>query len=74
MPTSLRPVTPPRPRGRTNAARFAWVWIVGFCLAVLIASYMMFVEPPPPRTIVIATGSRNGAYYRYAREYAEELK
>ena len=35
---------------------------------------MMFVEPPPPRKIVIASGGQNGAYFRYAQEYAEELQ
>ena len=45
-----------------------------FCLAALIATYMMFVEPPPPRKIVIASGGQNGAYFRYAQKYAEELQ
>ena len=35
---------------------------------------MLFVEPPPPRKIVIATGASNGAYYRFAQKYAEELR
>src|SRR5262245_24105140 len=35
---------------------------------------MMFVEPPPPRKLVIASGSQNGAYFRYAQRYAEELR
>ncbi len=34
----------------------------------------MFVEPPPPRKIVIASGGRNGAYFRFAQKYAEELQ
>jgi TRAP transporter TAXI family solute receptor len=34
----------------------------------------MFVEPPPPRTIVIASGGRKGAYFRFAEKYAEELR
>ena len=51
-----------------------WFWILGFCLAALVATYVMFVEPPPPRKIVIASGSQNGAYFRYAQEYAEELQ
>ena len=67
-------VTPPRPRSQGKRALIAWVWILGFCLAALIATYILFVEPPPPRKIVIATGGQNGAYYRYAREYAEELQ
>jgi TRAP transporter TAXI family solute receptor len=34
----------------------------------------MFVEPPPPRNIVIASGSRNGAYFRFAQKYAADLR
>ncbi len=75
MPSSSRPiVTPPRPRSQGKRALAVWVWILGFCLAALIATYMMFVEPPPPRKIVIASGGQNGAYFRYAQKYAEELQ
>ena len=74
MRSSSRPmVTQPGRRSRGRHA-LAWVWILGSCLAVLVATYMMFVEPPPPRSIVIASGGRNGAYYRFARRYAEELQ
>ena len=31
----------------------------------------MFVEPAPPHSIKIAAGPREGAYYRYAEEYAQ---
>jgi len=51
-----------------------WVWILGFCLAALIATYMMFVEPPPPRKLVIASGAQDGAYFRFAQKHAEELQ
>ena len=64
----------PGPAARRKQALAVWVWILGICLAALIATYMMFVEPPPPRKIVIASGGRNGAYFRYARKYAEELQ
>ena len=75
MLSSSRPVVPPaRSRSRGKRAVAVWVWIVGVCLAALIATYVMFVEPPPPRKIVIASGGQNGAYYRYAQEYAEELQ
>jgi TRAP transporter TAXI family solute receptor len=52
----------------------AWVWILAFCAAALIATYVMFVEPPPPHKIVIASGAQNGAYFRFAQMYAEELR
>ena len=57
-----------------QACAAVWVWILGFCLAALIATYMLFVEPPPPRKIVIASGGQNGAYFRFAQKYAEELQ
>jgi TRAP transporter TAXI family solute receptor len=75
VPSSSRPVVaPPSPRRRGKRALAAWVWILGVCLAALIATYVMFVEPPPPRQIVIASGGQKGAYYRYAQGYAEELR
>jgi len=75
VPSSSRPkVTHPKPRSQGKHTLAAWVWILGFCLAALIATYMMFVEPPPPRKIVIASGGQNGAYFRYAQKYAEELQ
>jgi uncharacterized protein len=75
VPSSSRPkVTLPHPRRQGKQGRRAWVWILGFCVAVLIATYMMFVEAPPPRKIVIASGGQNGAYFRFAQEYAKELQ
>jgi TRAP transporter TAXI family solute receptor len=65
------------PRRRRRRGRWAltvWIWITAFCLAALLATYMLFVEPPPPHKIVIASGARNGAYFHYAEKYAEELK
>ncbi len=53
-------VTLPRPRRQGKRALAAWVWILAFSLAALIATYVMFVEPPPPHKIVIASGSHNG--------------
>jgi uncharacterized protein len=43
-------------------------------MAALVATYVMFVEPPPPQKLTIASGARKGAYHRYALEYADELK
>ncbi len=75
MSRSSRPrVTPPRPRRHGKRALAVWVWIFGFCLAVLIATYILFVEPPPPRKVVFASGGQNGAYFRFAQKYAEELQ
>lgn len=70
-PPNVTPLGLRKPRKRTPAV---WVWIVVFSLAAFVATYVMFVEPPPPHTLVIASGGQNGAYYRYAQKYAEELR
>jgi TRAP transporter TAXI family solute receptor len=72
--SSSRNLTPPRSLSRRRRTIAVWVWIFAFCVAALIGTYVMFVEPPPPHKIVIASGGRNGAYYRHAQEYAEELQ
>jgi TRAP transporter TAXI family solute receptor len=66
-------VTLTRRRRQGKRALAVWIWIVGFCLTALVATYMLFVEPPPPRKIVIASGGPNGAYFRFAKKYAAEL-
>jgi len=72
--SSSRPKAAPRRRSQRKRALGVWIWILGISLAALIATYMMFVEAPPPRKIVIASGSRDGAYFRFAQKYAEELQ
>ncbi len=67
-------VVKPRARSRRKRALVAWIWIVGFCAAAFVATYVMFVEPPPPRKIVIASGTPNGAYFHHAQQYARELQ
>ena len=42
--------------------------IIGFVIA------FQFVEPAPPRQIVIATGSPTGAYYAFGQAYSEILE
>ncbi|MFC1672542.1 TAXI family TRAP transporter solute-binding subunit [Pseudomonadota bacterium] len=44
------------------------ITIAGFVLAY------QFVEPSPPKTITIASGSKTGAYFQYANRYAEILR
>jgi uncharacterized protein len=48
--------------------RYWLPWIAGSVAVVALA--WVFVEPAPPRRVAIATGSRLGAYYSYAQEYA----
>ena len=53
-----------------------WVWlsIFGACVVGLLGTYVLFVEAPPPSHVVMATGSKEGAYYKFAERYAELLK
>lgn len=45
--------------------------VVATIVAFLVAFY--FVEPPPPKSIVIATGERSGRYYASATAYAKSF-
>src|SRR5262249_8956318 len=66
--------TPPTQWRHAKHGLGLWLTIVGFCVVTLVCTYLLFVEPPPPRGIVIATGGKSGAYYHFAQRYAEELK
>jgi len=65
---------PPRRRGAMGKAMGAWLWVGAFALAVTAASYILFVEPPPPRRLTIAGGAVGGAYARFAGLYADDLR
>lgn len=55
-------------------AEFGKVW--GFILLVVVIGFAVtyqFVEPPPPKTLRIATGGKDGAYYAFAQKYASVL-
>jgi TRAP-type uncharacterized transport system substrate-binding protein len=43
-----------------------------FTLLGFIVAYQ-FVQPAPPRKLVIATGMKEGAYYAYGKSYSEIL-
>jgi uncharacterized protein len=43
-------------------------------VGTVVLLYILFVEASPPAQIVIAAGSKEGAYYRIAEKYVEELK
>ena len=49
----------------------AW-WIVLVVAIGFVVAYQ-FVEPAPPRHIVITTGGEGGAYYQFAQRYATIL-
>jgi uncharacterized protein len=50
------------------------VW--GLILLIVAIAFFVtyqFVEPPPPKTVRIATGAKDGAYYAFAQRYATLL-
>ncbi|MBL8413964.1 MAG: TAXI family TRAP transporter solute-binding subunit [Propionivibrio sp.] len=51
----------------------ATAWPIVLITAVGFVVAYQFVEPAPPRHMTITTGSESGAYYAYARRYAELL-
>ena len=54
--------------------RVAYIVIYGGAAALLAGALWLawqYVEPAPPDSITLAAGGPNGAYFKYAREYAE---
>lgn len=52
---------------------FATAWWIVLIAGIGFAVAYQFVEPAPPKKIVITTGSEAGAYYYYAGRYAAIL-
>jgi hypothetical protein len=71
---TLPKVTAPRPRTQRKYGLLVWATVAFVSTAILASTYLLFVEPPPPRKVIIASGSKNGAYYQFAQKYAERLK
>jgi len=51
----------------------ATAWPIVLIVAIGFAVAYQFVEPAPPKTLVISTGSDSGAYYAFAKRYAAIL-
>ena len=49
-----------------------WGLLALIVVLVFLAAYH-FVEPPPPKTLRIATGGKDGAYYAFGERYARLL-
>ncbi|AUX24546.1 C4-dicarboxylate ABC transporter substrate-binding protein [Sorangium cellulosum] len=51
------------------------VWAPFLVLGVvaLVVTYLLFVEPPPPRRLTIATGQASGRYHAFAEQYRAYL-
>lgn len=62
---------------RLRAASRRDLLLVGIpALLLIIAAFWLasrFIQPAPPRTLVIATGTAGGGYQRYAAEYKQLL-
>jgi len=65
------PVDKPRKSSRLDL----WGIYGGSALLVLAVTLiaLQFVQPAPPRQISIAAGAKDGAYFRYAQQYAAIL-
>ena len=52
---------------------FATAWWIFLIVGIGFVVAYQFVEPAPPKKIVISTGSESGAYYHFAQRYAAIL-
>src|SRR5574343_1305108 len=52
---------------------FATAWWIFLIVGVGFVVAYQFVQPAPPKRIVITTGSDSGAYYQFAQRYAAIL-
>jgi len=71
---SSQGITVTRNGAKNRSTLSIWFAVLSLCTAGLVATYVLFVEAPPPRRIVIATGGRDGAYYRFGQLYADLLE
>ena len=55
-----------------NNAAVPWSIVLGtLALLIIIISVFLIANPPPPRTITIATGAEGGTYSAYGKQYKE---
>jgi len=59
---------------KSRAPFWMWFALAGACLGGLLIPFVLFVEAPPPRRIVMATGAPEGTYHRLAQQYSALLK
>ncbi len=53
--------------------KFVWAALI---VAITVGAFALaysYVGPPPPKTLTIASGSKSGAYFRFAQQYAAFL-
>ncbi len=69
-----KPEQPNKPK-QTRSQRESWL-VYGGAIFLAIAAFVVtfqFVEPAPPKTLTIASGSAEGAYHQYALRFQESL-
>lgn len=69
-----KPQQPNKPK-QTRSQKDSWI-VYGGAVFLAIAAFVLtfqFVEPAPPRTLTIASGSVEGAYHQYALQFQESL-
>ena len=49
---------------------FATAWWIFLIVGIGFVVAYQFVQPAPPKRIVITTGGESGAYYQFAQRYA----
>jgi TRAP-type uncharacterized transport system substrate-binding protein len=59
--------------GKTNETRRVWMIVIALIAAGMVGTYVLFVEPPAPDRLTIATGSELGHYYVVGGRYADFL-
>src|SRR5919202_1052705 len=53
---------------------YAKLWgVLAIVIAIAFVATYQFVPPAPPKTVRLATGGRDGAYYAFAQRYAPSL-
>ena len=73
-PAGDAPPPPPPPPPPTPSRWTNWFRVILPSAVLLTLSFALawhFVQPAPPKHVVIATGSSSGAYYAFAKQYAD---
>jgi TRAP transporter TAXI family solute receptor len=64
----------PAARGAYRLTRWVWGGAALAGLLGLVGTYVVFVEPAPPKHLVLAAGRGDSANYKFAKEYAAILE
>ena len=76
MPNEDAPLKPRRRRTLRALSVHDLLFSLGPALVLIAAAFWVafkFVQPAPPRSLTIVTGSESGAYYAFAKQYREIL-